>query len=63
MFHVLFYMLESEKADKAVFKDFFTKNSDLITQTMLETLNYYMSMEETYLVERDTLVVSPYLTL
>jgi len=58
MFHVLFFMIESEKVSKEVFKEFFLENNLLIMENLINTLNYFMSIEETYLVERDTLVVS-----
>jgi hypothetical protein len=61
MFHLLYYMLESEKVDTKIFRDFFITNSDAICSHMVETLNYFISFEETYVVERDTLVVRKYL--
>lgn len=57
MFHLLYYMLESEKVDTKVFRDFFLTNSETISNHMVETLNFFISFEETYVVERDSLVV------
>ncbi len=61
MFHVLFFMIESDKVSKEVFKEFFLENNTKIMENLINTLNYFMSIEETYLVERDTLVVSNYM--
>lgn len=50
-------MLEGEKVDKQVFRIFFRNNMKPITHSLMTTLNYFMKFDETYLVERDTLVV------
>lgn len=57
-------MLEGDKVDKQLFREFFLGNMVQIMSTLVRTLNYFMSIEETYLVERDTLVVSSkYITI
>lgn len=58
MFHMLFCMLEGDRVDKQLFREFFLSNMVQIMSSLVKTLNYFMSIEETYLVERDTLVVS-----
>lgn len=58
MFYLLYYMLENNNIDNTVFRDFFIKNSEKIVNHMVETLTYFISFEETYMVERDTLLVS-----
>lgn len=56
MFHLLFYMIESEKVDKNIFKNFFLSNSTSLMKSLISTLNYFIGLDEIYLVERDTLV-------
>ena len=51
-------MLESEKVNKSFFKEFFLNNHQTIFDHMVETLTYFFPLEETYMVERDSLVVS-----
>ena len=58
MFHILFYMFDSDKVDMNIFRSFFLNNSKEIMANLIETINYFIPIEETYLVERDTLVVS-----
>jgi len=56
MFHLLYYMLESDKINRLVFRDFIIREADKIVNEMVNTLTYFISFEETYMVERDSLV-------
>jgi len=60
MFHLVFFMMESEKVDKSIFKAFITENAQKLINHMVETLSYFINFEETYIVERESLAVSSY---
>lgn len=58
MFHLLFYILESNSVDKAIFRNFVNQNSRKIINLISSTVYTFNEKDEQYLVERESLVVS-----
>ena len=58
MFHILNSILDNEDIDKTIFKNFLADNGEYITNFMVKTLESYYEFTETYIVERESLVVS-----
>jgi len=60
MFHILNSILDSEDTDKNTFKIFLCEFGENITSFIVKTLESYYEFTETYIVERESLVVRYY---